>query len=101
MGLEDFGNNRIFESNDFKVTRKDHPLQAEYWNLIDRPKSASSSQFLSMQLLDLTFDVRYQLEVCISQGWLSEYDIDHEFLAKLAAMSDHNAKQMLVHVDAC
>jgi RNA-dependent RNA polymerase len=101
MGLEDFGNNRIFESSDFKVTREDHPLQAEYWNLIDRPKSTSSSQFLSMQLLDLTFDVRYQLEVCISQGWLSEYDIDQEFLAKLAAMSEHNAKQMLVHVDAC
>jgi len=35
----------------------------------------------------LPFDVRYQLEVCISHGVLSEYNIEHEFIAKLAELS--------------
>lgn len=35
----------------------------------------------------LPFDVRYQLEVCISHGVLSEYNIGREFIAKLAELS--------------
>ncbi|KAK4181786.1 putative RNA-dependent RNA polymerase [Triangularia setosa] len=36
----------------------------------------------------LPFDVRYQLEVCISQGILCEYSIGREFLEKLLELSN-------------
>lgn len=48
----------------------------------------------------LSFDLRYQLEVCISHGWLSEYSIDKEFLSKLKSLPESKAKQMLILVDS-
>ncbi|KAK5062829.1 hypothetical protein LTR84_004904 [Exophiala bonariae] len=52
------------------------------------------------QSIYLDFQVRYQLEVCISSGWLNEYLIDMSFLKRLSAMDSNRAKQMLIHVDA-
>ncbi|KAK3310739.1 RNA dependent RNA polymerase-domain-containing protein [Chaetomium strumarium] len=37
--------------------------------------------------ISLPFDVRYQLEVCISRGILSEYNISRDFLEKLVELS--------------
>lgn len=48
----------------------------------------------------LSFDLRYQLEVCLSNGRLSEYSIGKAFLQKLKAVAEAKAKQMLVHVDS-
>ncbi|KAK0717081.1 RNA dependent RNA polymerase-domain-containing protein [Lasiosphaeria miniovina] len=58
-----------------------------------RPKDSSTSSNDDLALLgstshnQLRFDVRYQLEVCISQGILSEYDVGHEFVEKLIELS--------------
>lgn len=43
----------------------------------------------------LPFEVRYQLEVCISQGQLGEYSIDAPFLEKLASYDTDRARMML------
>ncbi|KAK4124956.1 RdRP-domain-containing protein [Parathielavia appendiculata] len=42
---------------------------------------------LPTQYISLPYDVRYQLEVCISHGILSEYNIGREFLDKLLEVS--------------
>ena len=43
----------------------------------------------------LPFQVRYHLEVCISNGWINEYSITREFLRKLAQLDQTRAKQIL------
>lgn len=42
--------------------------------------------------ISLPFDVRYQLEVCLSRGILCEYNIKREFLEKLQEMSSRDTK---------
>ncbi len=93
-------NNRILDASDFEVDRSRHIPEAIYWNLLDSQRPARSSLELSPDSLDLSFEVRYQLEVCISHGWLSEYEIGKEFLRKLMEMPEQKAKQLLVLVDA-
>ena len=99
MALEHF-NNRILDASNFEVHRGSHNPEAIYWTLLDTQKPATSSLGLHPDTLDLSFDVRYQLEVCISHGWLSEYEIGKDFLRKLMEMPENKAKQLLVHVAA-
>ena len=46
----------------------------------------------------LAFPVRYQLEVCISQGILHERKIDRDFIEKLLAMDERQATELLEHI---
>ncbi|KAH7185517.1 RNA dependent RNA polymerase-domain-containing protein [Fusarium flagelliforme] len=85
--------------NDFQAT---HGEQADMWKYLDHDASAhgrNASQALSLYYEDpvvyLPFEVRYQLEVCISQGQLNEHKITKEFLDKLAGMPPHRAKYYL------
>ena len=41
--------------------------------------------------INLVFDVRYQLEVCLSNGFLKEHTITRKFLERLASMEVHRA----------
>ena len=50
--------------------------------------------------VSLDFQVRYQLEVCISEGYLSEYNLDLEFLETLQKMEPSRARGLLVGVAA-
>jgi RNA-dependent RNA polymerase len=53
-------------------------------------------------LPEFNFDLLYQLEVCISRGWLNEYTLCRDFLLRLAEIYEkdrHRTKQMLIHVD--
>ncbi|KAI0393037.1 RNA dependent RNA polymerase-domain-containing protein [Xylariaceae sp. FL0594] len=83
---------------DYNVSIHDVPLPrlateefggSSAWELLDRQSPPESN----LELLDdtkatnLPFEVRYQLEVCLSQGHLSEYTVDQEFLAKLGELS--------------
>lgn len=61
------------------------------WKWIDLPPDSSNSLFLG-DISILPFDVRYQLEVCISQGFLNEYNITQEFIKQLAAATDSLAR---------
>jgi RNA-dependent RNA polymerase len=98
--LADF-NIRVSKNASFEVAN-DPEYDAHFWHLVDEisPGSCQSwSEELSMPPR-LDFDLRYQLEVCISKGWLNEYLLDREFLHRLTEMSKHQAKQLLVHVDS-
>lgn len=95
--------------HDFNITtrvRDDfqaaHGEQADMWKLLDHQGSSkdhNASQALSQYYEDpvvyLPFEVRYQLEVCISRGQLNEHNITREFLEKLANMPPHRAKEYL------
>jgi RNA-dependent RNA polymerase len=48
--------------------------------------------------IHLTFPVRYQFEVCLSNGYLKEHKITHEFLEKLASMKQREAVYYLEKV---
>ncbi|OTB02887.1 hypothetical protein M426DRAFT_61501 [Hypoxylon sp. CI-4A] len=58
----------------------------------------------SAQDIHLPYDVRYQLEVCISQGFLNEVNITTEFLQRLADLSSDRtarrdrAKDLLMYI---
>ncbi|KAI1488388.1 RNA dependent RNA polymerase-domain-containing protein [Biscogniauxia mediterranea] len=63
-----------------------------FWDLLDIPTTARGPNanlalLAGTEEIYLTFEVRYQLEVCISQGYLSDVNIDAEFLRKLADLS--------------
>jgi RNA-dependent RNA polymerase len=72
---------------------------APFWDFVDGTGSQSwSEELLLPRRLD--FDLRYQLEVCISKRWLNEYSLTRDFLQRLSDMPAKRAKQMLVHVDS-
>lgn len=87
------------------ITEKPEP-----WNLIDPqeqpPQNAERGvssihelAYLGVEsVVKLPFAVRYQLEVCISNGWISEYSITQTFITKLAAMEEKKARLLLEHV---
>ncbi|KAK5654340.1 hypothetical protein OQA88_7249 [Cercophora sp. LCS_1] len=74
--------------------------EAEIWRLLKgsqdtQPTELNVSSFWAQQMAwleenttsQLAFDVRYQLEVCLSHGVLIEYTITSEFLKKLVELS--------------
>ncbi|KAK3388997.1 RNA dependent RNA polymerase-domain-containing protein [Sordaria brevicollis] len=68
-------------------------LEDGYGHSIQRLPSQSWDHDLSLlsapARISLPFDVRYQLEACISQGIINEHNIDRPFLKKLMELS-HN-----------
>ncbi|OQU97853.1 hypothetical protein CLAIMM_03732 [Cladophialophora immunda] len=97
QALADF-NIRINQDPLFKVVTSPSGV-APLWRILgDTSTHQSLSDQLSLPYLD--FDLRYQLEVCISKGWLNEYSLDENFLRRLVGMRPERAKQMLIHVDS-
>ncbi|PYH44920.1 RNA dependent RNA polymerase [Aspergillus saccharolyticus JOP 1030-1] len=106
--------------NDYNIKVKDsqHNIQFDdskertdpIWKWIDLPdaqapsnsiatKLSSSLEFLSdSTYVHLPFAVRYQLEVCISNGYLSEFSMTKEFAIRLAGLEESRAKKLLEHV---
>ncbi|KAI6089668.1 RdRP-domain-containing protein [Hypoxylon rubiginosum] len=80
------------------------------WDILEPQKTSAFGSNDNLTLLantedvHLPYDVRYQLEVCISQGILSEFDITAEFLQRLAAISNtrtnrrDRAKDLLAYI---
>jgi len=66
---------------------------SSFWLLLN-PSVAKSRPNTNLELLadteavNLSYEVRYQLEVCISQGYFDEVNIDAEFLRKLSELSN-------------
>ncbi|KIW15418.1 hypothetical protein PV08_05464 [Exophiala spinifera] len=94
--LQDF-NVPIRHDPNIKVSH-DLNYMAPIWDLLDSSNMALSL-VEELAAIYLPFDVRYQLEVCMSHGWLNEYTLDEDFLRRLAALPPHRAKQTLIHVD--
>lgn len=61
------------------------------WNYLDKRLDHNFGPFLG-------FPVRYQLEVCISHGYLNEHNITPAFVDKLAAISEKDAVTLLERV---
>ncbi|KAL4953606.1 RNA dependent RNA polymerase-domain-containing protein [Aspergillus filifer] len=82
------------------VTKK----PATIWDWIDlEPEDSNISSTSLQDLIDsnhihLPFAVRYQLEVCISQGVLSEFNMTREFALKLVELGEKQATKLLEHV---
>ena len=57
-----------------------------------------SDELLDLSICHLPFEVRYQLEVCISEGWLSEYSLSYEFVKQLTQLERERAKEILEDV---
>lgn len=74
------------------------------WDWIDPPTSKvdTAKSFLAAfqeaTVTPLSFAVRYQLEVCISQGRLNEYNLSEAFVNSLAELDPKRALRILVHV---
>lgn len=76
------------------------------WDYIDKglPKKNKKSDIHALaDLIDeevrqLSFPVRYQLEVCISQGYLNEHNIDKDFVERLLSLSEDQACDLLEYI---
>jgi RNA-dependent RNA polymerase len=88
----------------FKLNRVVDPPEPFVWSGLDNidtdEQRHDNGNWLNEVLSQvcLTFPVRYQLEVCISHGWLNEYNITQEFLKTLCKMPEYKATQFLICV---
>lgn len=71
------------------------PAETSAWTLLNNATLTPSWELLNARGVHLAFEVRYQLEVCISQGLLSEYNIGVDFLEKLSAFDPERARLLL------
>lgn len=85
---------------DFKLITDREPA---VWDYIDRPiisKSNANSALddLIEDAVSLAFPVRYQLEVCISQGCLNEHNLSQDFVKQLMETEVVRAQDLLEYV---
>jgi len=95
--LKDF-NVRLKPLEEFEV-RYDRTSLIPVWNYIDHTPATSHSELLQNLTRLLSFPVRYQLEVCISHGWLNENNLAPAFIDQLGKLSERNATILLEYVD--
>ncbi|WEW57495.1 RNA-dependent RNA polymerase [Emydomyces testavorans] len=94
-------NVEVHEAPEFEVKTK--PGVTAAWKWIDPPnhgsKRTTSLQDLAEEdYIPLPFAVRYQLEVCLSHGFLNEYTMDKQFVTTLATLGETKATELLEHV---
>jgi len=87
--LRDYNIN-IVEEVGFHILRHN---PTPVWTIID---NTSAVDFHAPS--PLHFNVRYLLEVCLSGGWLSEYDLSEEFVDRLRSMDPDKACALLEDV---
>ena len=80
------------------------PSVAPIWSWIDPPSAlqVSGADIQSLSSTHVTyylpFEVRYQLEVCMSKNTINEHNITEEFIAKLASMENMAARYLLEYI---
>jgi RNA-dependent RNA polymerase len=82
------------------------PKAAGLWSLIDPALTSPGSGELQHlkgdePAMSLPFEVRYQLEVCISREYINEHNVNKPFvqkLAEIAAKDSTKARHILEHV---
>ncbi|KAL9590648.1 MAG: hypothetical protein Q9203_000573 [Teloschistes exilis] len=101
QALRDY-NISITEMKDFKATSHRKPA---VWSYIDQPVAAphghksTLEELLSESIIPpLPFAVRYQLEVCISHGYLNEHNLSREFIDRLMNMDSTKAQDILEYI---
>lgn len=95
-------NVQIKQLSEFDFISKKDPV---IWDYIDKPISKqikTGSELAEMMIEEivpaLAFTVRYQLEVCISQGCLNEHNMTKEFHSKLIKMDETKARDVLEYI---
>lgn len=96
--LKDFNINTDIVDGFQLLEEKNAPI----WEYIDIKGGQNSNTFLN-ELHEassplLPYPVRYQLEVCMSQNCLSEYNITTQFIDRLASLPVSQAVSLLEHV---
>ncbi|KAK2834856.1 hypothetical protein FQN49_006848, partial [Arthroderma sp. PD_2] len=100
--LKDF-NVEVIDTDGFTFERQP-PLAPLAWRWIDPPSTHASKRTSSLEDLaeneytHISYAVRYQLEVCISHGFLSEYTIDKKFANRLESLGERDARDLLEYV---
>ena len=99
--LRDY-NIEILPLEGFKLITDSEPA---VWDYIDRPvprrRKKASTALDDLKADDaprLSFPVRYQLEVCISQGYLNEHNMTKAFVDKLMSLESAKAQELLEYV---
>ncbi|KAI0803554.1 RNA dependent RNA polymerase-domain-containing protein [Xylaria sp. FL0064] len=63
--------------------------QSDFWDILEpRTVGGNLALLAATEEFRLPYQVRYQLEVCISQGYLDEVNLSYDFLRKLTDLSD-------------
>ncbi|KAI4110623.1 MAG: hypothetical protein LQ339_001199 [Xanthoria mediterranea] len=101
QALRDY-NITIKEISGFQVASHREPA---VWKYIDqpitaphKPTSTLADLFKDESIPPLAFPVRYQLEVCISHGYLNEHNLGQEFIRQLRNMDPTKAQDILEYV---
>ena len=82
------------------IPREDAPV----WKLIDPPLNKRSNAGTGLEEMmhankpRMPFEVRYQLEVCLSQGFLNEHNLSEEFIWTLLNMKNKQAQDTLEYI---
>ena len=98
--LRDY-NIEIVPFPNFSITaRRKSPV----WKLIDLPLNKGSNMGTGLEEMihankpQMAFEVRYQLEVCFSQGFLNEHNLSEVFIEKLISMNTKQAQDLLEYI---
>lgn len=82
------------------ISRRDAPV----WKLIDLPPKKRSNTGTGLEEMihsnkpQMAFEVRYQLEVCLSQGFLNEQNLSEDFVRTLIGMPIKQAQDLLEYI---
>jgi RNA-dependent RNA polymerase len=96
----------IKDSTGYSLVQRSEPV---LWDLLQEEISVTRSDFdsmlgasafaeLSTRRVHMSFPVQYQLEVCLSNGFLKEHKITPTFLERLASMDPAEATYILEKV---
>lgn len=98
--------NDVLKDHNILVQDGNHLQEVEgkaepVWQWIDgqlNPKWSMLGDLADEHSVQLPFPVRYQLEVCISHGRLSEFNMTRDFVVRLMGLGETEARRLLEHV---
>ena len=98
QALKDY-NCTVKTIENFRVLSRE---DANIWKWIDlqhgKDDDAAVLQALDSEWIHLPFSIRYQMEVCLSHGYLNEHNITKDFVNRLASMDTQSARAILERV---
>ena len=94
--LHDY-NIEIVRMPGFSISYGYRPVVWQFLGSKRRPADGLD-ELLEESTADLDFEARYQLEVCISQGCLNEYNLDQAFVNRLMTMDTGKVRDLLEYV---
>ena len=82
---------------EFRISSGHRPA---VWRFLESKRRTADGfdELLEESIVELDFEARYQLEVCISQGHLNEYNLDQAFVSRLRNMGTGKARDLLEYV---